>query len=105
MAGGGEYLADTGEISDDGGGTGGQCEFGNEVMLCILASGTKLALQILLRDLHVTQSHSEILVSQQLHDGGQTHVQADHFRGKGMPELVAESEINRIVAMRASPGR
>jgi hypothetical protein len=53
MPGSGEYLADTGEIGSDGGGTGGQRKFGNEVMLCILAGGAKLAMQVLLRDLDI----------------------------------------------------
>ena len=36
----------------------------------MLAGGMELALQILLRDLHVAHGHADILVPQQLHESG-----------------------------------
>ena len=54
----------------------------------VLAGDVKLTLQVLLSDLQIAQSHANVFVPQQLHEGGETDAQAEHFTGEGVSELV-----------------
>lgn len=51
----------------------------------------KLALQVLLSDFEIEQSHVDIFVSQQLHEGRQADTQAEHFCGKCMPTMLHDA--------------
>ena len=53
----------------------------------ILASGVELALQIQLHDFHVAHGHADVVVSQNLHESGKTHTEADHLRGETVPPM------------------
>ena len=53
----------------------------------VLAGQVKLALEVLLSDLQIAQGHADVVVSQQLHEGGQADTQAEHFRGVGMAAI------------------
>jgi hypothetical protein len=59
----------------------------------------ELALQVALGDLHVTHGHVDAFMSQQLHECRKADTEADHFRGKGVPELMAG---DRMGAVRSS---
>ena len=47
----------------------------------ILMSLIELAVQVLLRDLDIPQSHADVFVPQQLHEGGKADSETEHFRG------------------------
>jgi len=68
-----ERSANARQIGADRQGTVRQEEFGNEMTLCrALAGEVKFALQVLLSDLQIAQSHADVFVPQQLHEGGKT---------------------------------
>ncbi len=50
----------------------------------LLSRLAKLALQILLGDLHIPQGHADIFVAEQFHQSGKADAEADHFRSKAM---------------------
>ena len=52
--------------------------------LLIVDSTAELALEVGLGDLHITQSHADVMVPQQLHQGGKRDAQAEHLRAKGV---------------------
>ena len=54
----------------------------------ILAGLMEFALQILLSDLHISQSHANVFVAEQLHQGREANPQPQHLRRKGMPQPV-----------------
>ena len=54
----------------------------------VLASLVELALQILLRDLHVAHGHADIVVSQQFHESGEADTEAEHLRSEAVPQTV-----------------
>ena len=51
----------------------------------VLASCVELLLQILLRDLDVAHGNADVLVSQHLHQSGETDAEADHLGGEAVP--------------------
>src|SRR5260370_27699916 len=53
-----------------------------------VASRVELALQILLRDLHIAHGHADITVSEQLHESGKTNTEAEHLRSEAVPQAV-----------------
>src|SRR3954469_16480015 len=55
----------------------------------ILPGEVELTLQVSLRDLDVSHGHADMFVSEQSHECPKADAEADHFRGEGMPELVA----------------
>ena len=69
----------------DAGKTGGAGVLGKrkrgQAVGCVLACPVELALQILLRDLEVTQGHADVFVSQELHESGETDAETEHLGG------------------------
>src|SRR5256885_16345460 len=55
----------------------------------ILPGEMELMLQVSLRDLDVSHGHADIFMSEQSHECRKADAEADHFRGEGVPELVA----------------
>ena len=82
-----EGLMDSGEVGVsgvDGDGKGRQA-----VRVCdILAGQVELALQVLLGDLEIAQSHADVFVPEQLHERRQADAQTEHLSGVGVPQLV-----------------
>ena len=68
----------------------------------ILAGEMELALQVSLRDLHVSHGHADIFMSQQLHQGWKADAEADHFCGVGVPELVAGNRMRAACSFGSS---
>jgi len=52
----------------------------------VLAGQMILQLEVFLGDLNVTQSHSESLVTEQVHDGGKADAGSEHFCCIGMSQ-------------------
>jgi len=78
MSGCGDRLADPGWIGT--GGAIGNREDGYEVRMCgMLARSMKLALQVLLGDMHVAQGHADVFVAQQPHQSGKADAETEHL--------------------------
>src|ERR1700675_961945 len=56
-----------------------------------LSSAVKFTLQVLLRDVEIEQSHVDIFVFQQLHEGGQTDTEAQHGGCEGVSQAVGSN--------------
>lgn len=75
-----ERLADTGQICGAGRRTAGYRKLREEMWLgSILASQMEFALQVLLSDLQIAESHADVFVTEQLHECGQADAEAEHF--------------------------
>ena len=102
MASGRQRLANSGEVG--GGGTVGCGEYWSMVRLRrTLTSGMELALQVLLSDLHVAQSHADVFVAEQLLESRKTDAETDHFGGKGMPQPMCRHRAGTASPLAASP--
>jgi len=87
MTGGLQCLADAGETSARH--VFGECEHGQTMQMSdILTSLVEFALQILLRDQQVAQSHPNVLVAEQLHESQKANSEPKHFCGKAVPQPV-----------------
>jgi hypothetical protein len=62
-------------------------KFGKVTLGGLFASAMKLALQVQLGNLDIPQSHADVFVPQQLHQGGQTDAPADPFGGVGVAPI------------------
>ena len=72
-------LLDSGEVGASG--AGGDGKVGQVVRVCgILPGQVKFALRVLLGDLEIAQSHADVFVPEQLHDGRQADAQTEHLR-------------------------
>src|SRR5580692_8389963 len=82
-----QCLTDSGEI--DAGDVWRERKCGQTMRMGgILAGLMEFALQILLSDLHISQSHANVFVAEQLHQGREANPQPQHLRRKGMPQPV-----------------
>jgi hypothetical protein len=54
----------------------------------LLAGLAEFALHVLLRDLHIPQSHANIFVAEQLHQGRKTDAESEHLGGKGVSKAM-----------------
>jgi len=84
-----QRLPDTIKTGAVGGGAVGRKQLRDRVALRgVLQGEVILALEVLLSDLDIAQSHGNRFVSEQLHQGGKADAEAKHFRCVGVPELV-----------------
>jgi hypothetical protein len=80
-----QCLRDAGRIG--GGNGGGKREGGQAVRLgCILANLVEFALQVLLRDLHLSQGQANVFVAEQLHERREADSQPQPVGGVGMSQ-------------------
>ena len=85
MTGGGDGVANGGQIGAQRGCGWGERKLGYEVQLRrVQAGAVKFALQVLLSDLYITQGHADVFVSQQLHESGQADAEAEHHSCEGV---------------------
>ena len=84
-----QRLPDTIKTGAVGGGAVSRKQLRDEVTLRgVLQGEVKLALEVLLSDLDIAQSHGDSFVSEQLHQCGKADAETEHFRCVGVPELV-----------------
>jgi hypothetical protein len=84
-----QRAPDTIKTGAVGGGAVDREQLRDEVALRgVLQGEVILALEVLLSDLDIAQSHGDRFVSEQLHQGGKADAEAEHFRCVGVPKLV-----------------
>src|SRR5882762_9155044 len=89
MSGGGDRVANGEQVRAKRSGGQGQWKFGNRVTQGrVVAGAMKLPLQVLLRDLNVTHSHADVIVTQHLHKSWQANTEAQHGGREGMTKTV-----------------
>ena len=75
-----QCLADSREVGAEGLLEGGKR--GQRMALCrILADLVELSLQVLVSDLDIAQGHTDVFVSEQLHQSGKADAQTEHLSG------------------------
>src|ERR1035437_5819399 len=70
----------------------GKWEHGHLMWLCCVVAGLAIfALQVLLGDLHISQSHLDIFVSEQLHQCWKADPQSDHLGREAVAKPVGRN--------------
>jgi len=88
MSCGGESPADAAKIGPIQGIVGRKGEVGDAVKLgCILSGLVKLTLEIDLGNGDITQGHTNILMTEQVHERWKRDAQADHFGSEGVTTM------------------
>jgi hypothetical protein len=84
MDGGGQGLANTGQVG--AGGRGEDWKRQGIARSGELTGGLEFSLKVLGGDVDIAQSHVDIVVSQQPHENGKAYSEADHLGGIGVAE-------------------